>query len=426
VRVPMLCGVAMLEFPVCIAFSIDLTERMDAARTLRQTEEQLRQAQKMEAVGRLAGGIAHDFNNLLSVVLSCAEMVLDDLAAGDPRREDVNDILCAGQRAAGLTRQLLMFSRQQVLEPRILDLNETLENMDKILTRVLGEDIELVTHRAETLGRIRADPSSLEQVIMNLAVNARDAMPTGGRLTLETANADLNDEQRRRIGLQPGPHVMIAVTDTGTGMDAATQLRIFEPFFTTKPKEKGTGLGLSTVFGIVHQTGGAIAVASELGVGTTFSVYLPCVAGEVERDRVARPTVVGPGTETILLVEDEDQVRVVARNLLTRQGYQVIDVSTAAEAIARCEHHDGTIDLLLTDVVMPHMGGPELAKRLEQIRPHMKVLCMSGYTDDSVVRYGIFTSSIAFLQKPITPDSLARKVREVLDTSAKPSSSGPN
>ena len=416
VRVPMLCGVAMLEFPMCIAFSIDLTERVRAERLLRATEDQLRQAQKMEAVGRLAGGIAHDFNNVLSVIVSYAEMLHEDLAVGDPRRDDAGEILGAAQRAAALTRQLLMFSRQQVLEPKILDLNELIRNMDKMIQRVVGEDVELVTRRAATIGRVKADPSSIEQVLMNLVVNARDAMPTGGTLTLETNDVVLDEDHvRLHVATHAGPHVMITVTDTGTGMDAATQARIFEPFFTTKPKEKGTGLGLSTVFGIVHQAGGGIAVESAPGAGTTFKVYLPHVEGEVNGER-------GPsaeahhGTETILLVEDDEQVRTVARNILHRHGYHVIEAASPSDAIERCEHYDGVIHLLLTDVVMPHISGPELAKRLEPLRPEMKVLFMSGYTDDAVVRHGVQTSRLALLQKPLSPTSLAHKVREVLDT----------
>ncbi len=414
-RVPMLVGLAMLEYPVTIAFAVDLSEKKRAEQELRKTEEQLRQAQKMEAIGRLAGGIAHDFNNVLSVVLSYAEMLLADLTPDDLRHGDVQEIFRAGQRAADLTRQLLMFSRQEVVEPKVLDLNELMASVDKMLQRLLGEDVELVTCAGVQLGKIRADPSSIEQVVMNLVVNARDAMPTGGKLTIETTNVVLDDDYvRTHVGTHPGPHVLLAVTDTGIGMDAATKARIFEPFFTTKPKEKGTGLGLSTVFGIVHQAGGSIWVYSEPGMGTTFKVYLPCIEGTIatSRSRVAAPA---GGTETILLVEDESQVRVVARGILRRQGYTVIEAARANEAIKLCEQHAGEIHLLLTDVVMPQMGGPALATHLQQLRPTMKVLCMSGYTDDSVVRHGILSSDIAFLQKPFTTESLARKVREVLD-----------
>ena len=308
-----------------------------------------------------------------------------------------------------------MFSRQQVVEPRRLDLNAVTANMDKMLRRVLGEDIELVTQPTPDLGTVHADPSSIEQVIMNLVVNARDAMPTGGKLTLETSNVMLDsDYARQHGGVSPGAYVMLAVSDTGCGMDRATQARVFEPFFTTKPKDKGTGLGLSTVFGIVQQAGGSVWVYSEVGHGSTFKVYLPCVGGSAE---ITRPVtaVFARGVETILLVEDEQSVRTVARGILQRAGYTVIEAATPGEAIAHCAQHPGPIHLLLADVVMPQMGGPELAKRLAPMRPTMRLLCMSGYTDDSIVRHGILASNIAFLQKPFTPQLLAVKVREVLD-----------
>ena len=418
-RVPMLVGVAMVEFPICVAFCADLRERKRAEEALRTTEDHLRHAQKMEAVGRLAGGVAHDFNNVLSVVLSYAEMLLADLEPDDHRRDDLTEIFNAGKRAADLTRQLLMFSRQQVVEPRILDLNQVTANMDKMLRRVLGEDIELVAHAASDLGTIHADPSSIEQVIMNLVVNARDAMPTGGRLTIATANVVLDESPPDRPGgLAPGPYILLAVTDTGTGMDRGTQARIFEPFFTTKEKEKGTGLGLSTVFGILQQAGGAIVVASELGQGATFSAYLPRIDGTVETTQPL-PFVIQSGMETILLVEDDAQVRAVARGILRRHGYTVIEAATPQAGFTLCAEHAGEIHMLLTDVVMPQMSGPELAKRLRSVRPEMLVLCMSGYTDDSIVRHGISSSEIPFLQKPFTPESLARKVREVLDAAAR-------
>ncbi|HEY6035009.1 MAG TPA: response regulator [Kofleriaceae bacterium] len=395
----------------------DITERTIAAQALRAAEEQLRQAQKMEAVGRLAGGIAHDFNNLLSVIVSYAEMLQEDLAIGDPRRDDAAEILAASKRATGLTRQLLMFSRQQVIEPRVLDLDELLGNMEKMMQRVLGEDIELA-RRAQTVRPVKADPSSIEQVVMNLIVNARDAMPTGGALTLETRNVELDEDHvRRSVAKRAGPHVMIAVTDTGIGMDEATRARIFEPFFTTKPKDKGTGLGLSTVFGIVHQVGGGIEVETELGKGTTFRVFIPCVDGElsVERAPVARPE---HGTETILLVEDDPQVRAVTGSILRRHGYRVLDAGSPTAALALSAQHAGPIHLLLSDVVMPAMSGPELAKRLEPLRPATKVLFMSGYTDDAVLRHGVQTSQIALIQKPLSPATLAHRVREMLDRPA--------
>jgi two-component system cell cycle sensor histidine kinase/response regulator CckA len=391
-------------------------ELRNLERKYRQTEEQLRQAQKMEAVGRLAGGVAHDFNNVLSVILCYGETLLADIKPGDPMRADVEEIRKAGLRAAALTRQLLMFSRQQVLEPKVLDLNEVLSSMDKMLQRILGADVDLVSLLAQPLGMVRADRSSLEQVIMNLVVNARDAMPTGGKLTMETGNVVLDEAySQTHFGVTPGPHVMIAVTDTGVGIDPATLGRIFEPFFTTKETGKGTGLGLSTVFGIVQQSGGSVWVYSEPGRGTTFKVYLPRVDGAAERSRSVEPPANLRGSETILLVEDDDQVRAVALGILSKHGYRVIEARNAGEALLLSEKYRGTIHLLLSDVVMPQMSGPELAKRLSSPRPEMKVLCMSGYTDDSIVRHGVIEAHFAYLQKPITPEALTTKVREVLD-----------
>ncbi len=382
----------------------------------RRLEEQLRQAQKMEAVGRLAGGVAHDFNNVLSVILGYGEMLLSDLPAGEPMRDDIDEIAKAARRAADLTRQLLTFSRQQVMDPKVLDLNDLLSNVDKMLRRVLGADVDLASLPAKGLGRVRADPGSIEQVVMNLVVNARDAMPTGGHLTIETANVELDEEYARlHAGAKPGPHVMLAVTDTGIGMDAQTLGRIFEPFFTTKPQGKGTGLGLSTVFGIVHQSGGTVWAYSEPGKGTTFKVFLPRVDASLDARNSDLPPPVVRGTETILLVDDDDQVRLVARAILLKHGYQVIEARNAGEALLHAENHSGAIHLLLTDVVMPQVSGPALAVRLAATRPEMKVLCMSGYTDDSIVRHGVIEGHVAFLQKPVTPLSLTRKVRSVLD-----------
>jgi PAS domain S-box-containing protein len=394
----------------------DLRAFRRAEEAVRRAEDQLRQAQKMEAVGRLAGGVAHDFNNILSVILSYSEMILAEMTPGEPIGADIEEIRQAGLRAAALTKQLLMFSRQQVLEPRVLDVNAVLAGLAKMLERVLGEDIDLVTAPSSGVGRIRADPSSVEQVIMNLVINARDAMPVGGRLTIETASVDLDDSYARdHLGVIPGPHVMLAVTDTGTGIDRATQARIFEPFFTTKEPGKGTGLGLSTVFGIAQQCGGSVWVYSEPGKGTVFKVYFPRVDASLDRTVPSRAPVTLQGSETILLVEDQEQVRAVARGILIRHGYQVLVAKNAGEALLLCEKHAGPIDLLVTDVVMPQMSGPELAKRLAVTRASMKVLCMSGYTDDSIVRHGVLESGMAFLQKPFTPESLTRKAREVLD-----------
>jgi CheY-like chemotaxis protein len=330
--------------------------------------------------------------------------------------DDMQEIRTAGKRAADLTRQLLMFSRQQVLAPKVLDLNEVLTSMDKMLQRILGADVDLVSRPTKPLGRVRVDPSSVEQVIMNLVVNARDAMPTGGKLTMETDNVVLDEAYAQaHLGVKPGPHVMLAVTDTGTGIDSATLSRIFEPFFTTKEQGKGTGLGLSTVFGVVQQSGGSVWVYSEVGKGTTFKVYLPRVDAPVESMVPAEVRTPLRGSETILLVEDDDQVRAVARGILLKNGYEVIEARNAGEALLHSEQYKSTIHLLLSDVVMPQMSGPELAKRLAKVRPDMKVLCMSGYTDDSIVRHGVLEAHIAYLQKPITPDTLATKVREVLE-----------
>jgi PAS domain S-box-containing protein len=394
----------------------DLTAQHEAAAALLSTEAQLRQAQKMEAVGRLAGGVAHDFNNVLSVVLGYSGLLLDDLKAGDPLRDDVEEIRLAAVRAAELTRQLLTFSRQQVVSPRVLDLNETLAAQDKMLQRLIGEDVDLVSLLGANLGRILADPSSIDQVILNLVVNARDAMPSGGKLTIETRNVELDDEYvREHLGARPGPYVMLAVSDTGCGMDQATQARIFEPFFTTKEEGKGTGLGLSTVFGIARQSGGTVWVYSEPGRGSTFKVYFPRIEAEVNAARLSLAPATLQGHETILLVEDQAQVREVARDILERNGYRLLVAGSPGEALLLCEQHPGRIDLLLTDVVMPLLSGAELAKRAALLRPELKALFMSGYTDDSIVRHGVLESEMAFLQKPFTPESLAVKVREVID-----------
>lgn len=391
-------------------------ERKNAEQALSRSEDQLRQSQKMEAVGSLAGGVAHDFNNLLSVILSYSELLADELQSGDPMRAHLQEIHQAGERAADLTRQLLSFSRQQVLQPTVLDLNDVFSRMEKMLRRVIGEDVELIWQAAPGLRKILADPGQLEQVIMNLVINARDAMPRGGKLTLETSNVVLDARQiAAHPGESPGPRVALKVTDTGVGMDKVTKARMFEPFFTTKEVGKGTGLGLATVFGIVRQSGGTISVSSELGKGTSFDIFFPPSDREVvPTASTTRERRTMAGSETVLLVEDNESVRVLTRSILHRYGYNVLEAQGGGDAVLLCEQHQGVIHLLLTDVVMPRMSGRQLAERLLATRPGMRVLYMSGYTDDAVVRHGILHSTIAFIQKPITPGPLARKVREVL------------
>ena len=390
----------------------------------RRLQQQVLQSQKMEAVGRLAGGIAHDFNNLLTVITSYSDLLLEDLAPDDGKRDDLEQVRKAADGAAALTRQLLAFSRQQVVEPRVVSLNVVVEGLQKILRRVIGEDIDLTTTLAPDLGPVRADVGQLEQVLMNLAVNARDAMPTGGRLTVETANVEHDPEfARDREAAAVRRFAMLAVTDTGCGMDEATKARIFEPFFTTKEPGKGTGLGLATVYGIVKQAGGFIWVYSEPGQGTSFKIYLPQVDAPAERATAATGTPLPRGTETILLVEDAAAVRAVTKQVLERQGYTVLEASDGEVALRLAQRQRGPIHLLLTDVVMPRVSGRELAEQLTRARPDMKVLYASGYTDDSVVRHGILELGTAYLQKPFSPESLARKVRDVLD--APPTRSNP-
>jgi two-component system cell cycle sensor histidine kinase/response regulator CckA len=390
------------------AFVRDITNQ-------RQLEAQLAQAQKMEAIGRLAGGVAHDFNNLLTVILSYSDLLLEDLPAESSDREDVTQIRKAAQGASELTRQLLAFSRQQVLLPKVVDINASVSGIERLLTRVLREDIKLACTLASDAGMIRVDPGQLEQVIMNLAVNARDAMPGGGLLTIETANVDLDaDYLRAHPMAKPGPYVMLAVTDTGMGMDAATQARIFEPFFTTKDVGKGTGLGLATVQGIVQQSGGFIWVYSEPDHGTVFKIYLPRVDEAPSQEAVTNADDVR-GTETILIAEDVPAVRAVTREMLKRYGYHVLEAADGLTALQVAADYKETIHLLLTDVVMPDLSGRDLAERFRMLRPAMKVVFMSGYTDDAIVRHGILQEGIAYLQKPFTPVSLAKKVRVVLD-----------
>lgn len=393
--------------------------RQKSEEELRRTEEQLRQAQKMEAIGQLAGGVAHDFNNLLTIITGYSDLLLNGaLAESDPARDLVQEILKAAERASTLTRQLLAFSRRQVLAPRVLVLNSIVRDMDKMLRRMIGEDIALTSTLADDLGSVKADPGQIEQVLLNLVVNARDAMPRGGRLTIETANVYLDETYARaHPEARPGPFVMVAVTDTGCGMDAATQARIFEPFFTTKGVGKGTGLGLATVYGIVKQSQGSIFVYSEVNRGTSFKIYLPRIEGaaeeapRIEAKAPSRPS----GNETLLIVEDDEAVRALTRTVLRNSAYHVIESADGAEALRWAEGHADPIHLLVTDVVMPGMSGRELAERMTDLRKEVKVLYVSGYTDDSVVRHGLLEAEVAFLQKPFTPDALARKVREVLD-----------
>jgi len=391
---------------------------------LQGAEERLRQAQKMEGIGRLAGGVAHDFNNLLTIIGGYSDIVLSKLSPGTPVHEQVSEVKQAADRATSLTRQLLAFSRKQILAPKLLDLNSIVTDMDRMLRRLIGEDIELTTVLEPRLGRVNADPGQLEQVIMNLALNARDAMPRGGRLTIETSNTEVqpadsthpNGRVHGEPDLNTNPCVLLAITDTGCGMDEETKAHVFEPFFTTKEVGKGTGLGLATVYGIIKQSGGSITVYSERGHGTTFKLYLPRILEDAERleaDRTpAKPT---SGKETILLVEDEEKVRAFARTILQSSGYTVLEACHGGEALALADRHQGPIDLLLTDVVMPQLSGRRLAERLKPLRPQMKTVYMSGYTDDAVIRHGILEAETAFVQKPFLAQALLSKVRGVLD-----------
>jgi|SRR5665213_627919 len=391
-----------------LILSVDITDR-------KVVEEQIRQTQKMEAIGQLAAGIAHDFNNLIGVISGYSEMVLDGLAADSPQRNLVEPIIAAARQAGLLTRQLLAYSRKQVLQPKILNINATLNSVGAMLKRVLGENIVINIKPAEDLDYVDMDPGQLQQIILNLAVNARDAMPQGGILTIGTANVVLDEEyiRKHREG-RPGAHVMLAVTDTGIGMDAVTQSRIFEPFFSTKEMGRGTGLGLSTVHGIVKQSGGNVWVYSEVGIGTTFKIYLPRHEGPAVAEPVPSPLEGLRGHGTILLVEDEAALRKLFKIVLTNNGYRVLDAGGPEEALAICRQEPGAIHLLLTDIIMPIMHGPKLAEQILAIRPGIKVAYMSGYTDDAIVGNGILEPGTAFIEKPVGANELLKKIRDFL------------
>ncbi|HTB60047.1 MAG TPA: response regulator [Polyangia bacterium] len=393
---------------------------------LHRTEEQLRQAQRAESVGNLAAGVAHHFNNVLSVILGHGDLILAELSPADPLYAAIEQMRSAGQSAADLTRQLLAFSQQQFLQPRVMDLNQILAGLERMVRKVVGEHIDLIILSGTDLGLVNVDPVQMEQVIMSLAINARDAMPDGGQLTLETANASLDaSSSAHHPGTKPGPHVSLSFTDTGVGLTPEVRARIFEPYFMSKTPEWGTGLGLGTALGIVQQSGGSIFVTSEVGRGTTFKVCLPQADREdaVPRAPPRRQSADFRGNETILLVEDDERVRAVVRAMLRKMGYRVLEASNAGEGLLICEQRASSIDLLLTDVVMPRMSGRKLAERVAAIRAEIKVLYMSGYTDDFVFRQGVLDRGMAFLPKPIRPDMLARKVREVLDVGKVPPAS---
>jgi two-component system cell cycle sensor histidine kinase/response regulator CckA len=416
-RLVMISGV-----PYVHAIARDITNRI-------RLEAQLLQAQKMEAIGVLAGGVAHDFNNLLSVINGYAELLLEGIAPDDPRSQDLEKINKAAQHAASLTSQLLAFSRKQILQPKILNLNETVMEMSAMLRRLIGEDIELITITPPDLDLINADPVQIQQIVMNLAINARDAMPFGGKLTIETKNSDLDENYARgHPVVKPGPYVMMAISDNGSGMDAETQACIFEPFFTTKVQGKGTGLGLSTVYGIVKQSNGFIWVYSELGKGTTFKIYFPRASGAAAGSSdTTRTDLEMRRPETILVVEDETSVRTLASRILRDRRYTVLEASNGKEALEIAQNYQGEIDLVLTDVIMPGMSGTELASRLKSVRPGSRVLYISGYTNDTVVHHGVLDSGVAFLQKPFSVNGLVSKVQEVIrsgHTEPQPQSSG--
>ncbi len=392
----------------------EIRERKQAEAALRTSEDQLRHAQKMEAIGRLAGGVAHDFNNLLSVIMGYAQVMLGSLPLTDPMHDHVQEIFAAGTRASQLTKQLLAFGRKQVLRLRVLDLNEIIQDTARMLKRIIGEDVDLLLVTEPDLALARLDPTQVEQVLLNLVVNARDAMPHGGKLTIETRNVTLDEAfARTHLGVLPGRFVMLSVSDTGVGMDAATQARVFEPFFTTKETGRGTGLGLSTVFGIVEQSGGTIWVDSAVGRGTRFTIYFPVTDAEGEPMQGPKVRTPRRGDETVLLVEDDPQVRALVRSLLAREGYAVLEAASASEALAVSGRFLGTIHLLVTDVVMPKTSGPELARALATARPRMKVLFISGY--DDAARHAVLPEGAALVQKPLVAIDLAQSLRDVLD-----------
>jgi PAS domain S-box-containing protein len=391
-----------------IGISLDVTER-------RRLEEQYRQAQKMEAIGRMAGGVAHDFNNLLTVILGHCDLLLEDLGPEDPRRSDLAGIQKAGESGAALTRQLLAFSRKEMIQPTLLDLNVVVTDTRTMLQRLIGDDVRVVLALRPELPRVKADRGQVEQIVLNLAVNARDAMPRGGTLTIETASVQLDEHSARmHLAVRPGPYVVLTMTDTGAGMTPEVQARLFEPFFTTKEPGKGTGLGLATVHGIVMQSGGSVSVDSEVGKGTAFSMYFPqAAATEVVVEAPTPPARPRAGTETVLVVDDAEGLRVFATMLLERQGYRVLAAGNADEALRLFEQGEA-IDVLLTDVVMPGASGPELTRRLIERRPALKVICMSGYAEGAIVHHGMINPKVAFLSKPFTAETLGRKVREAL------------
>lgn len=410
-----------------LGVATDITQRKRAEAALRESEGMLRQAQKMESIGTLAGGIAHDFNNLMTAVTGYSELVLRRMRHEDPLRSKVEEIKKAGERAASLTGQLLAFSRKQMLKPVVLDLNSVITGMGKMLPRMIGEDIDLRFDLHASLGRVEADPGQMEQVLMNLVVNARDAMPSGGCLTVKTENVDFTGRAtRHRLVLEPGSYAVLSVTDNGVGMDADTQSHIFEPFFTTKEVGKGTGLGLATVYGIVKQTGGSVWVYSEPGKGTTFRIYLPRVGeAAASEEHENAPCEITKRNETVLLVEDEDVVRDLVKEILQDYGYRVLIASNGREGLSVCSEFKGDIHLIITDVVMPQMSGREMAETVHTLRPETRVLYMSGFTDDAIVRHGVLTEDMCFIQKPFSAEALAIKVRDILDNQVENGTHGP-